>query len=123
MKEAHLFIDLPKGPVGHIGGSLRAGAVDGFQVRPVLQKPLRLLPDGPERLDDRLALARAFAYAKDKSLLILDEPFTGVDPPTAEKIMSSLRTLPLPILFTAHDSESLSLADTVLPFQQITAKS
>ena len=71
----------------------------------------------------RLALARAFAYAKDKSLLILDEPFTGVDPPTAEKIMSSLRTLPLPILLTAHDSESLSLADTVLPFQKITGKS
>ncbi len=62
----------------------------------------------------RVALARAMAFAENKSLLILDEPFTGVDPETAKGIMIALRALNLPILYSAHDAESLSLADEII---------
>lgn len=62
----------------------------------------------------RVAIARAMAFAKGKRLLILDEPFTGVDPDTARAIMEKLRALHIPTVMSAHDAESLSLADTVL---------
>lgn len=64
----------------------------------------------------RVAIARAMAYGRDKRLLLLDEPFTGVDPVNAKKIMGRLRALRIPIVLSAHDAESLSLADTVLVF-------
>ena len=62
----------------------------------------------------RVALARAMAFAENKGLLILDEPFTGVDPETAKGIMSALRALNIPILCSAHDAESLALADEII---------
>ncbi len=63
----------------------------------------------------RVALARAMAYAGGKALLILDEPFTGVDPETSRAVMARLRRrLQIPILLSAHESETLSLADTVI---------
>ncbi len=62
----------------------------------------------------RVAIARAMAYARDKELLILDEPFTGVDPENAGRIMERLRGLGIPIVFSAHDAESLALADRVI---------
>lgn len=74
--------------------------------------PVRSLSGGMRR---RVALARAMAFAEGKKLLILDEPFTGVDPETAKKIMSTLRALSIPILYSAHDSETLSLSDTLIP--------
>lgn len=64
----------------------------------------------------RVAIARAMACAWDKSLLLLDEPFAGVDPENAKMIMARLRAMSVPILFSAHDAESLALADAVLPF-------
>ena len=74
--------------------------------------PVRSLSGGMRR---RVALARAMAFAEGKKLLILDEPFTGVDPETAKKIMSTLRALSIPILYSAHNSETLSLSDTLIP--------
>ncbi len=62
----------------------------------------------------RVALARAMAFVENKRLLVLDEPFTGVDSETAKRIMTALRAENLPILYSAHDAESLALADTVL---------
>lgn len=62
----------------------------------------------------RVAIARAMAYGEGRRLIILDEPFTGVDAENAERIMARLRSLRLPILMSAHETESLALADTVL---------
>ena len=62
----------------------------------------------------RLALARCMAYGRDKKLLLLDEPFTGVDPQRTEKLMQELRNLGVNVLYSAHDAESLALADRVI---------
>lgn len=75
--------------------------------------PTSSLSGGMKR---RLALARAMAYGADKELLILDEPFTGVDPATAQAIMKEIRALGVPVIYSAHDSESLALADHLVRF-------
>lgn len=62
----------------------------------------------------RLSLARCVAYGRNKPLLLLDEPFTGVDPQRAAAIMERLRKGGFTIVYSAHDAESLSLADRVI---------
>ncbi len=73
--------------------------------------PVEDLSGGMRR---RVALARALAYAEGKELLILDEPFTGVDMDNAGRIMARLRQIKIPILLSAHDAGSLALADRVI---------
>ena len=60
----------------------------------------------------RLSLARCLAYGMDKSLLILDEPFTGVDPARISQIMEFIRALKKPVIYTGHDETSLAFADS-----------
>ncbi len=67
----------------------------------------------------RLALARCLAYGSGKKLLILDEPFTGVDPPRILSIMNHIRQMGAAVIYSAHDAESLSLADLVVRFEGI----
>ncbi len=64
----------------------------------------------------RLSLARAMAFARErgKELLILDEPFTGVDADRARTIMEAIRELGIPVLMAAHETTSLELADEVI---------
>lgn len=59
----------------------------------------------------RLALARCLAYGQDKSLLLLDEPFTGVDAERIQSLIALIRGMKIPVIFTAHDAESLQMAD------------
>ena len=62
----------------------------------------------------RLSLARCLAYGQDKKLLLLDEPFTGVDGERIRSLIALIRAMEIPTIFTAHDAESLLMADTII---------
>ncbi len=61
----------------------------------------------------RVSLARclAFTEACHKSLVLLDEPFTGIDSERVMRIMKFIRALKIPVIYSAHDKEALELAD------------
>lgn len=52
----------------------------------------------------RLSLARGLAYGDSISaqLYLLDEPFTGIDPPRVESLLTLLEQLPVPVLLATH---------------------
>ena len=85
--------------------------LDLVELGDAAQQAVASLSGGMQR---RLALARCAAYGQKKSLLLLDEPFTGVDPQRAAAIMARLRARGFTIIYSAHDAESLSLADQVI---------
>ena len=60
----------------------------------------------------RLALGRCLALGG--RLYLLDEPFAGVDPERAARIMGRLKKLAVPILLVSHEPAILALADRVL---------
>ena len=65
----------------------------------------------------RLALARCLAYGQDKALLLLDEPFTGVDTERIRSLVALIRSMDIPTVFTAHDAESLRMADQTISLE------
>ncbi|MEC4747488.1 ATP-binding cassette domain-containing protein [Methylomicrobium sp. Wu6] len=75
----------------------------------------------PERLSlgmsRRVAIIRAFAI--DPELLLMDEPFVSLDPPTARQVRELLlelwRKRPHTVLFVTHDlREAIALADRLI---------
>lgn len=71
----------------------------------------------------RLALARCLALGG--SLFLLDEPFTGIDPERANRILTRLKHKQVPMLLVSHEEFSLSFADHIFtldgpPLYQIT---
>lgn len=60
----------------------------------------------------RLALARCAALGGD--LLLLDEPFAGVDSQRAGRILDRLRGLNVPVVLATHQSHVLSVCDRVI---------
>ena len=55
----------------------------------------------------RLSLARALALGRE--VLLLDEPFTGVDLPRASRILDRIRALEVPVVLTSHEPGILAL--------------
>jgi len=60
----------------------------------------------------RLALARCAALGGD--LLLLDEPFAGVDAERAARILERLRELNIPAVLASHQPQVLSACDRVV---------
>lgn len=62
----------------------------------------------------RLALARCAAL--DSDLLLLDEPFTGVDADRRIRLLERLRELNRPVILVSHEKEVLHACDHVFSF-------
>lgn len=60
----------------------------------------------------RLALARALAL--ESKLLLLDEPFAGVDPERAVRIMERLKTSGRVAILVSHEERIAEMADRVV---------
>ena len=60
----------------------------------------------------RLALARCLALGGE--LYLLDEPFSGVDPERAERIMGRIRAIGTPVLLVSHEAAVLALCDRIV---------
>ena len=65
----------------------------------------------------RLALARALAL--DSRLLLLDEPFAGVDPDRAERIITRLKQEGKAVIMVSHEQNLVALADRVIQLDGI----
>ena len=60
----------------------------------------------------RLALGRCLAL--EREVLLLDEPFTGVDPQRAQRILQRLRDLGKPVILVAHEPHLTQSCDRVV---------
>ena len=60
----------------------------------------------------RLALARCAALGGE--LFLLDEPFAGVDPDRAARILDRLRGLGAPVVLATHQPQVLSACDRIV---------
>ncbi len=65
----------------------------------------------------RLALARCAALGGE--CLLLDEPFTGVDPARRERLITRLRELGTPVILASHEADVLAACDRVIFFEGI----
>ena len=62
----------------------------------------------------RVAFARALAY--DADLLLLDEPFKGMDLPLIERLAPLIRNLSIPVILSTHSPEEQAIiGGTLLP--------
>ena len=65
----------------------------------------------------RLALGRALAL--ESRVLLLDEPFAGVDPERAERILVRLKAMGTPVVLVSHEDRIVAMADRVIDLDGI----
>ena len=100
----HITDVLPRSRRGELSRWLAFAELDGEeQARPAA------LSGGMAR---RLALARCAALGGD--VLLLDEPFAGVDVERAARMLKRLRELAVPVVLTSHQAPVLAACDAVI---------
>ncbi len=64
----------------------------------------------------RLALTRCCAVCKAKnlSLLLLDEPFTGVDTECRKRLLKKIRGLDVPAILVTHDMDTAGMCESLV---------
>lgn len=102
--EQHLTDVLPRPRWGEVPRWLRLAELEGEERAYPAQ-----LSGGMGR---RLALVRTLALGG--SAYLLDEPFAGVDPQRAGRILSALRELAAPVILVSHEPAVLERADRVI---------
>ena len=102
--EQHITDVLPRSRRGEAGRWLALAELEGEE-----RTYPAALSGGMGR---RLALARALACGG--GLFLLDEPFTGVDAPRAERILERVRQLGVPVVMSSHEVEIVDLCDRVI---------
>jgi ABC-2 type transport system ATP-binding protein len=84
--------------------------IDIFGLRKILTSLIKNLSQG-----ERTKLAILLAIFHNPALLVLDEPFSGIDPTIIEKIWNSIRRNRNTIAFTSHDWEmAAKVSDKVI---------
>lgn len=102
--EQHITDVLPRNRRGEAGRWLALAELEGEE-----RTDPAALSGGMGR---RLALARTLACGG--GLLLLDEPFTGVDAPRAARILDRVRQLGMPVVLSSHEAEVVALCDRVI---------
>lgn len=112
----------------NIGITPRLLGWDAARIQARVQALMELVELDPARMRDRLPselsggqaqrVAVARALAAEPPVLLLDEPFGALDPPTRERLQTSFdrirRQLGLTAVFVTHDvTEAMALADRV----------
>ena len=92
--------------------------LERFGIAHLLQRSARKISGGEAQ---RVALARAFATRPE--VLLLDEPFSSLDPPTRESLLADLETIlrqtKTTTLMATHDRmEALRLSDRIAVMNQ-----
>ncbi len=87
--------------------------LDFFELADLAGEPTASLPHGHQR-----ALGMAVALAADPKLLLLDEPFTGMNPEETRRMMDHVRQLrderDVTIMLVEHDMQAvMGLCDTI----------
>ncbi|MGB0905867.1 MAG: molybdenum ABC transporter ATP-binding protein [Maricaulaceae bacterium] len=95
-------------------GPSKDDIIDNFGIGSLLSRRINSLSGGEAR---RIALARTLL--SNPEILLLDEPFAGLDHPRIRGILPYLETLParynIPILYVSHDISTVArLADNIL---------
>jgi macrolide transport system ATP-binding/permease protein len=115
---AVVFQNPPDNLIGHltVGENLRAAGARDLS----LLDRLGLAGSGTWRIGtlsggQQQRLAFACALARGASVVVADEPTSQLDARSADLVLETLSSLPVPALVASHDPRLVALADLCIP--------